>query len=87
MHHFLIDKMDKMVSESRQIFIYCAKLEEMESALIICVPPPPIHTLSTVHRGHHLLHPALSVQEEECEAHRRCDAAGGPARYEQMEAV
>lgn len=80
------DKMDKMVSESRPIFIHCAKLEEMESALIICVFPPS-HTLSTVHRGHHLLHPALSVQEEECEAHRRCDAAGGPARYEQMEAV
>lgn len=41
------DKMDKMVSESRPIFIYCAKLEEMESVLIICVPPPPrTHTLS-----------------------------------------
>lgn len=39
-------------------------------------------SVSTVHRGRHLLHPALPVQEEECEAHRRCDAAGGPARYE-----
>lgn len=46
-------------------------------------PPPSL--LSTVYRGHRLLHPALSVQEEECEAHRHCDAAGGLARYEQME--
>lgn len=45
------------------------------------------HSLLTVHRGPRLLHPALSVQEEECEAHRHCDAAGGPAWYEQMQAV
>lgn len=45
------------------------------------------HTLSTVYRGHRLLHPALCVQEEECEAHRHCDVAGGPARYEQVGAA
>lgn len=63
----------------------CVKFEKMEAALIICVLPPP-HTLS-VHRDRLLLHPALSVQEEEREAHRRRDAAGGSARYEQREAV
>lgn len=36
---------------------------------------------SAVHRGRGLLHPAVSVQEEEREAHRRGDAVGGPARY------
>lgn len=45
------------------------------------------HPVSTVHRDRLLLRPALSVQEEECEAHRGGDAAGGPARYEQMESV
>lgn len=54
---------------------------------MICVLPPVSHALSTVHRGHRLLHPALCVQEEEGEAHRHCDASGGPARYEQMKAV
>lgn len=39
-------------------------------------------SLSTVYRDCHLLPSALSVQEEEHEAHRHCDAAGGPARYE-----
>uniref|UniRef100_A0A3P8PGC6 NIPA-like protein 2 n=1 Tax=Astatotilapia calliptera TaxID=8154 RepID=A0A3P8PGC6_ASTCA len=33
-----------------------------------------------VYRDRHLLPSALSVQEEEHEAHRHCDAAGGPAR-------
>lgn len=31
------------------------------------------------------MRPALSVQEEECEARRHCDAAGGPTRYAQVE--
>ena len=44
-------------------------------------------SVSTVYRGDRLLHPALRVQEEECEAHHHCDAAGGPARYEQIEAA
>ena len=34
---------------------------------------------SAVHRGGGLLRPALSVHPEEGEAHRRGDAAGGPA--------
>lgn len=38
------------------------------------------------HRGCGLHRPAVSVQEEEREAHRRGDAAGGPARYGQAEA-
>lgn len=61
----------------------------MESALMILRKPPSLlsRSLLTVHRGPHLLHPALSVQEEECEAHRHCDAAGGPAWYGQMQAV
>lgn len=42
-------------------------------------------SLSTVYRDRHLLPSALSVQEEEHEAHRHCDAAGGPARYERVE--
>lgn len=42
-------------------------------------------SLSTVYRDRHLLRSALSVQEEEHEAHRHCDAAGGPARYERVE--
>lgn len=50
----------------------------------ILISPTPL--LSTGYRGGHLLHPALSVQEEECEAHRHRDAAGSPARYE-VEAV
>lgn len=66
------------------VIFFCGKFEEMKSALMICVTLP---SLSTVHRGHRLLHPALSVQEEESEAHRHCDAAGGPARYEQMDAA
>lgn len=44
----------------------------------------PSLPLSTVCRGHRLLHPALRVQEEECEAHRRRGVAGGPARYEPL---
>lgn len=44
-------------------------------------------SLSTVYRDRHLLPSALSVQEEEHEAHRHCDAAGGPARYERVEVV
>lgn len=56
--------------------------------MILCKPPSLLsRSLLTVHRGPHLLHPALSVQEEECEAHRHCDAAGGPAWYGQMQAV
>lgn len=43
---------------------------------MICLTPP----LPTGYRGRHFLHPALRVQEEEGEAHRHCDAAGGPAR-------
>lgn len=41
---------------------------------------------SAVHRGRGLLRPAVSVHEEEREAHRRGDAVGGPARYGQAEA-
>lgn len=55
---------------------------------MICVSLSSLsHSLSTVYRGDRLLHPALCVQEEEGEAHHHCDAAGGPARYEQMEAA
>ena len=42
----------------------------------LCVPL----SLSTVTRDASLLFPALSVQDEECEAHRHCDAAGSSAR-------
>lgn len=35
---------------------------------------------SAVRRGRGLLPPAVSVHEEEGEAHRRGDAVGGPAR-------
>lgn len=38
------------------------------------------------HRGRGLRRPAVSVQEEEREAHRRGDAASGSARYGQAEA-
>lgn len=37
------------------------------------------------HRGRGLHRPAVSVQEEEREAHRRGDAAGGSARYGQKQ--
>lgn len=73
--HAALCDIDKMVSRSGLIYIYCTKLEEMESALIYV-------RLPAVHRGHHLLRPALCVQEEEREAHRGGDAAGGPSRYE-----
>lgn len=47
----------------------------------------PSFFLSTVHRGRPVLHSALCVQEEGCEAHCHCDAAGGPARYEHTESL
>lgn len=33
------------------------------------------------------MHPALPLQEEECQAHCGCDVAGGPTGYEQVEAA
>lgn len=74
--HAPLCDIDKMVGRSGLIYIYCTKSEEMESARLIYVRLP------AVHRGHHLLRTALCVQEEEREAHRGGDAAGGPSRYE-----
>lgn len=42
---FKIDKMVKGQWKCRLIFMYCAKFEKMESALIICVLPHPPYTL------------------------------------------
>lgn len=77
----LIRQSVKVQFKCNSDFQFLCSFEEMDSALMICTSL----SLSTVYRDRHLLPSALSVQEEEHEAHRHCDAAGGPARYERVE--
>lgn len=55
----------------------CALISSLRGESTSCVRRSP----PAAHRGRGLRRPAVSVQEEEREAHRRGDAAGGPARY------
>lgn len=57
------------------MFIQSANFKETECINCLC------NSLSADHRGSPVCLPALSVQGKAREAHRRCDAAGGPSRY------